>query len=131
MLGLQQDSIDNHRRFIERVAKSRVVWGLRSPEGWAAAPANDDESREVMPFWSDRAYAARSAKDQWAAYEPTSIDIDSFIDKWLRGMNRDGLLVGTNWDAHLIGLEIEPVELARALLDTMDEGAGETMPANG
>ena len=120
MLGLQQDSIENHRRFIERVAKSRIVWGLRSRDGWAAAPSNDHEDREVMPFWSDRAYAARAAKNEWADYEPTSIDIDSFIDNWLRGMNQEGSLVGTNWDAHLMGLEIEPAELAKSLLDSMD-----------
>jgi hypothetical protein len=46
MLGNQQDSIDNHRRFIERVAKSRVVWGLKSANGWAVAPSNDHEGQE-------------------------------------------------------------------------------------
>lgn len=121
MLGNEQDSIDNHRRFIERVAKARVVWGLQSPKGWAAAPSNDHEGQEVMPFWSDRAYAARAAKDEWAEYEPTSIDIDSFIDKWLKGMNQDGLLIGTNWNARLMGLEVEPAELAAELLVAMGE----------
>jgi hypothetical protein len=122
MLGNQQDSIDNYGRFLELVAKSRVVWGLKSAKGWAAAPSNDDEDREVMPFWSDRAYAARAAKDQWAEYAATSIDIDSFIDNWLRGMNKDGLLVGTNWNAHLIGLEVEPAELVQALLEATRDG---------
>ncbi len=37
-------------------------------------------------------------------------------------MNKDGLLVGTNWNAHLMGLEVEPAELAQALLEAM-EGA--------
>jgi hypothetical protein len=119
MLGSEQDSIDNHRRFIERVAKVRVVWGLKSAKGWAVAPSNDHEGREVMPFWSDRAYAARAAKDEWAEYEATSIDLDSFIDNWLLGMNKGGLLVGTNWNAHLMGLEVAPVELAEALLEAM------------
>lgn len=119
MLGNQQDGIDNHRRFIERVAESRVVWGLESKVGWAVAPSNDHEGQEVMPFWSDRAYAARAAKDEWVEYEPTAIEIDAFIDKWLRGMNKDGLLVGTNWNAHLMGLEVEPAELAQALLEAM------------
>jgi hypothetical protein len=121
MLGSQQNSIDSHRRFIKRVSESRVVWGLRSKVGWAAAPSNDHDGKEVMPFWSDRAYAARAAKDEWADYEPTSIDLDSFIDKWLRGMNKDNLLVGTNWNAHLMGLEVEPAELARELLEATSQ----------
>lgn len=120
MLGNLQDSIDNHRRFIERVAKSRVVWGLKSTKGWAVAPSNDHEGQEVMPFWSDRAYAARAARDEWAGYEVTAIDVDSFIDNWLRGMNKDGLLAGTNWNAQLMGLEVEPAELAQALLEAME-----------
>jgi hypothetical protein len=74
-----------------------------------------------MPFWSDRAYAARVAKEEWADYEPTSIAVDPFIDNWLAGMNRDGILVGTNWDAHLTGMEVEPAELAKDLLEAMDD----------
>ena len=31
-------------------------------------------------------------------------------------MSEDGVLVGTNWDEELSGLEVEPDDLARALL---------------
>jgi hypothetical protein len=119
MLGLRQDSVDNHRRFVDRVARSRTVWGLRSSKGWAVAPSNEHDEGEVMPFWSDRAYAARATKDEWAGYVATPIELDSFLDNWLKGMSKDGLLVGTNWDAHLIGLELDPAELARELLEAI------------
>jgi hypothetical protein len=85
---------------------------LKSEKGWVVAPSNDHEGQEVMPFWSDRAYAARATKDEWVEYKPTAIDIDSFIDNWLRDMNKDGLLVGTNWNTHLIMLKVEPAEWA-------------------
>ena len=39
----------------------------------------------------------------------------------IRGMNKEGILVGTNWNAHLMGLEVEPVELAKALLEAMED----------
>jgi hypothetical protein len=35
-------------------------------------------------------------------------------------LSKDGLLVGTNWNAHLMGLEGEPAELAEELLETME-----------
>ena len=118
-----QDAIttrESHERFVERVATSKLVWGLKSDEGWAVSPSNDYEGVDVMPFWSDRAYAKRAATDEWKNYVPTSIPLDLFVDRWLKGMNEDGTLVGTNWDAHNFGREVEPVELARELLDEVD-----------
>jgi hypothetical protein len=75
----------------------------------------DDEPCEVIPFWSDEAYARRAATRDWAEYVPVAISLDVFIDKWLKGMHKDGTLVGTNWDAHNCGEEIEPRELVDAL----------------
>ena len=121
MLQDTQTSIDNHKRFIKRVVETKIVWGLKSEKGWIVSESNEYENRDVMPFWSDRAYAARAAKDEWAEYEPTSIDLDSFIDNWLKGMHEDDVLVGTNWDAHLCGLEIEAIDLAKELIDVLEK----------
>lgn len=53
--------------------------------------------------------------DEWAHYQPAEIDLDRFIDLWLRGMHQDGVLAGVNFNADLAGLEVEPVRLAQAL----------------
>ena len=37
------------------------------------------------------------------------------MNGWLPGMNQDELLVGVNWNAKLIGLEVEPSELLKEL----------------
>lgn len=113
---LLTDLNDNHRRFVARVKESGFVWGLKSDDGWAICPSNEYDCN-VMPFWSDEAYARRCAIDEWSDYSPTKIEIDSFIDNWLRGMNEDGLLVGTNFNADLAGLEIEPIDLAKELTE--------------
>lgn len=68
-----------------------------------------------MPFWSERAYAARCAKEEWADYEPAQIRLDAFLGAWLPGMERDGHLVGTNWNGDLTGREVEPAALAAEL----------------
>ncbi len=116
MLGLEQDSIDRYNRFIETVKKERLVWGLMSESGWATAPSNIYEDTTVIPFWSHKAYAQRVAKKEWQAYKPTSISLDEFIDSWLKGMDENGNMVGVNWNAHLIGKEVEPKDLAKDLL---------------
>ncbi|WDF02381.1 MULTISPECIES: DUF2750 domain-containing protein [Bacillaceae] len=41
--------------------------------------------------------------------------LTEFKKDWLHGMNEDGLLVGTNWNAKLIGLEVEPMILYKEL----------------
>jgi hypothetical protein len=118
MLQSQDISQENYERFVERVKQSREVWGLHSDKGWAHCPSNDHEGRDVLVFWSDRAYAARHAKEDWSTYAPASITLDAFLARWLPGMHKDQALVGPNWDAHLCGLEVEPLEVARELEDT-------------
>ena len=115
MLGLTADNENRHKIFVRTVLKEGIVWGLRCDDGWAIAPSTMYEDASVMPFWSHRASAKAVAKEEWSEYEPTAIDLESFIDNWLRGMHDDGVLVGTNWNANLLGHEIEPFELAQAL----------------
>ena len=78
MLQNKQISIDHHNRFIKRVIFSKTIQGLKSEQGWAISPSNEYDDREVMPFWSDRAYAARLAKEEWKNY--TGWVFDAFID---------------------------------------------------
>ncbi len=106
----------NYEKFIERVLASGVVWGIEHPnETWATSTSNDDEETMIYVFFSDKAYAQRHCKEAWSESKPSTIDLDSFIDNWLRGMHEDGYLVGPNWDANFFGKEVEPLELAQRL----------------
>lgn len=106
----------NADRFISRVRKSRVVWGLRCENGWAYCESNHSDA-DVLLFWSDEAYAKRHAVAGWSHYQAIQIQLDTFIDAWLHGMHQDGALAGVNFNADLAGLELEPVELAKALTE--------------
>jgi hypothetical protein len=101
-----------HQKFVERVIESQTVWALKSKEGYATADSNEFEDVEVIPFWSDKAYANVLAKDEWESFEPSSIPLSEFLEDWLVGMNNDGMMIGTNWDQNLFGKEIEPLDLA-------------------
>lgn len=115
MIQDKASSDENHQRFIERVLANLTVWGLKSEDGWAVCSSNEYEETDVMPFWSDEAYARRAAKGEWENYIAAKIPLDEFIDGWLKGMHEEGVLVGTNWDAGLSGKEIEAIALAEAL----------------
>ncbi|HTD85025.1 MAG TPA: DUF2750 domain-containing protein [Candidatus Binatia bacterium] len=99
-----------HQRFVERVVLSRVVWGLKGADGWAATTSTADgtRGREVLPFWSDRGSAALCVKESWANYEPAEIPLDIFLQRWLPRMAVERCLAGTNWSAQLAGHELEP-----------------------
>lgn len=108
------DLRDNYDRFVSRVRESKTVWGLKSEEGWAYCPSNEIDC-DVLLFWSEEAYAKRHAVGDWSNYKPAAIPLASFIDNWLHGMHEDGVLAGANFNADLAGLEIEAIELAKAL----------------
>ena len=114
-----QDAITvetKHQKFIERICASETVWGLRSKAGWAVSESNDFEDTELLPFWSDRAYAAACAKNEWSAYAPTSIPLAEFLENWCVGIYSDDGLIATNMDANMFGKEAEPLELILEVL---------------
>lgn len=116
MTDLVTDAQENHARFVREAKANGVVWGLQSERGWALCESEEYEDTDVYPFWSSEQEARIHASGEWAGHRPASLDLDLFIDTWLAGMSEDGVLVGTNWDAELSGLEVEPDDLARELL---------------
>ena len=116
MTDLSSDPQANHERFVREARASGLVWGLQSDQGWAVCESGEYEGTDVYPFWSDEIHARVHCADEWSGYVPASLDLDLFIDTWLAGMSEDGVLVGTNWDAELSGMEVEPDDLAHELL---------------
>ena len=115
MIKLTADLNANYQRFIENVLESGQVWGLQSEEGWVVVDSTEFEESEVMPFWSEEAYAKAHCVGEWEEFKPVAMDIDEFVEDWLVGMAEDGILVGPNWNDDLEGLEVEPEQVAREL----------------
>jgi Protein of unknown function (DUF2750) len=104
----------NYSHFVKRVRSSGAVWGLRDLKGWAICPSNECD-RDVYTFWSDKAYAERHCNGPWGNFTPISIALDAFLKIWLPGLQRDGHLVGVQFNLELAGLEVEPSKLATDL----------------
>jgi Protein of unknown function (DUF2750) len=117
------EPVANHQRFVRDVVASGAVWGLKSERGWAVCESAEYEDTDVYPFWSTEAEARVHCTDEWARYAPARLELASFIATWLAGMSEDGVLVGTNWDADLAGLEVEPEDLAEELLGAGPQAA--------
>lgn len=115
MNELTDDAQANHDLFVQRVKETSEIWGLKSDTGWAVCESNEYEDTIVYPLWSDADSAQIHCADEWAGYAPIAIDLEIFLETWLPGMDEDEVLIGTNWDAELSGMEVEPVDLARQL----------------
>ena len=97
-----------YTQFIEKVAATKLVWGLKSKTGWANTESAEDEEVGVIPFWSDRALAKISARDDWKSYTPTEVPLAIFLEDWCMQMAENDTLVGINFDAKMLGAEAEP-----------------------
>src|SRR6478609_8838692 len=100
--------------FCREVALSRAVWGIRDAGGFPAPFGADGE--RAMPFWSSQSRALKliATAPQFAGFVPVSIDWDTFCERWIPGLERDGLLVGVNWvGARVSGYDISPSNLKR------------------
>ena len=116
------ETIENkYKSFIERVAASKLVWGLKSKAGWANSHSSEDEEIDVIPFWSDRAYAKACARDDWKSYSPTEIPIAEFLESWCVGMAENETLVGANWDPNMFGKESDALLVALDVLNRLNE----------
>ncbi len=102
---------ENHDRFVRRIVESETVWTLSSENSYAYAESNKNENpRDIILFWSDKAYAKR-AKSNYPNFNETTITLFNFLFRWLPGMSSEGVLAGTNWTGDLVGLEYNPYEL--------------------
>ena len=83
--------------FYTEALRDRTVWGIRDSGGFPA-PLNGSGER-AMPFWSKES-RVRKIVEQVAAYdgfELVEIPIDVFQERWLPGLEKDGVRVGLNW----------------------------------
>jgi len=101
--------------FAANISSSAEVWGLKDEQGWALCPSIEFEETEVLPFFSNKEYAALLCSGDWEAYQPEAIPLESFLEDWLPGMHQDNAMVGLNWNVDLEGAEVEPAELAIAI----------------
>ena len=109
-----------YKLFVEKTAASKSVWALKSKNGWANSHSNDSEDVDVIPFWSDRAYAKACARDDWKGYLPVEITLAEFLENWCIEMADNEVLAGVNWDANMFGKESTALDLAVDVLKQLN-----------
>jgi hypothetical protein len=88
------------------------VWTVEDDEG-IPAPENADGQR-AMPFWSTQSRVENiiASAPAYAGFRPRELSLDEFQERWLGGLEQDGLLVGINWSGgSATGYDVEPSDV--------------------
>lgn len=104
--------------FIDQVKRSETVWALGSDDGGlVVVDSNQFDEVDVLLLWDSEEKAQAQCRDEWSEFSAISIDMESFLDDWVLDLKEDDALVGLNWNDDNVCVEIEPVGLARLLVD--------------
>lgn len=109
----------NYERFIEQTVTGGGAWLLASPAGTAVCESDEFEDTDVILFFSSLTDARQVQAKLFPDHKPEKITLFDLLCRWLPGMARDGVLVGPNWTADLVGLESEPDEVREELTDNL------------
>jgi Protein of unknown function (DUF2750) len=99
--------------FRREVPQEGRVWSIRDAGGFPAPRAGD--GTRAMPFWSKQSRAQRvvGAVEAYRGFEVVEIPLRDWLDGWLPGLRRDGVLVGVNWaGARATGYDMAPAQIA-------------------
>ena len=102
--------------FYVEVLRNGEVWGIRDDGGFPA-PENSDGQR-AMPFWSLRSRAERVIEtvDAFAEFAAEAIPLDVWRERWLTGLDKDGVHVGLNWSgSRATGFDLPAADVKRNL----------------
>lgn len=99
--------------FRREVPQEGRVWAIRDADGFPAP--GDAEGGRAMPFWSKPTRARRVVEQVpgYGGFDVVEIAFGEWLESWLPGLDRDGLLVGVNWaGAKATGFDLTPAQVA-------------------
>ena len=103
-------------QFYRDVAKNFKLWTIRDERGFPAPLIN--KTQRAQPFWSSLARVQTNIKNvpAYSSFCPVELSWTEFRDKWLPGLERDGLLVGVNWSGkYATGYDVDPASVQKAI----------------
>ena len=114
---------ERYSMFLAEVARQGRVWTLQGPGGFVAF--RDEEGRDCFPFWPSSELAAAVANEDWADCLPEPLELDAFMQRWLKGMARDGRLASVFPAPDGTSIVVEPLELFRDIEEWAASGEPE------
>ncbi|WP_088043247.1 DUF2750 domain-containing protein [Bacillus sp. EAC] len=98
--------------FIKEIIGNRIVFTIKDEGGIPTSTNIDGETS--MPFWSLKSRAEKIIENipSYSRFQVYEISLNDIINKWLKGLENDGLFVGVNWSGiKAKGYDINPAEV--------------------
>ena len=111
--------IERYKHFVARVADWQEVWTLKAPDGFVRFA--DDAGQQCVPVWPHPDYATALATESWSNCRPESLDITSFVEKWIPGMIKDKVMVVVFPTPKQKGIVVEPGKLQTDLSEELKQ----------
>lgn len=106
--------------FLDAIGEEREVWILiNSEEHFLKLHAEDQGGFEYLPVWPSAAFAEAYAADD-SDLTAKSIALPQFLNRWLPGLDKDGIEVGVFPALDKSVWITEPAELEKDLRDELD-----------
>ncbi len=110
------DADGRYTFFIQQAVANGKLWILKDDSGCMLLNA---EEEDAIPFWSDEELARVWAEKEWANCTPWAIPLKEWLDRWVKGMEEDGLAVAVFPLPEELGVLEDPAEVADSLLREM------------
>ena len=108
-----------YEHFLKRIADWQELWAVKGPGGFVGM--GDDDGNQGIPFWPHPRYAERHIQGDWSNCTAVRISVEDFMDKWLTGMERDGVKVVAFPTPDMKGVVVEPARMRADLSEKLDE----------
>lgn len=108
--------------FISKVAQHGALWILKDEQGLLLL---QDEEETSLPVWPHPDYAKEWASGDLARYQPQSITLAVWLDRWVEGLTQDGISVAVFPLPDGMGIIEDAADLAEALQDKLSQQAAE------
>jgi len=112
------DAEQRYEYFVNAVADLEQIWILTDDEGFVLVTAEDER---CIPVWPHAEIATLWIEGDWANCEARAIDIATWLDKWVPGLEGDELMVAVFPHADEPGMVVSPEDLAEVLVEAGQE----------
>ncbi|WP_028670736.1 DUF2750 domain-containing protein [Saccharospirillum impatiens] len=103
---------DRYDYLIERVQAGQSVWSLRSDQGTVLMSS---DGQDCLPVWPHTECAQAWINGDWADCTPLSIDAAAWEQRWLPGLQADGVALAVFPSQDDEGIVVEPDDMAASL----------------
>jgi hypothetical protein len=101
-----------YQYLLKQVAQHQEVWILKDEHGCVMLNSEDED---CVPIWPHKEAAEAWATEDWEQCRAESIDLDTWLSRWTKGLIDDEIAIAVFPDTNSEGLVVYPDEFEEQL----------------